>query len=132
MGLALASCRICSQQRNISRSTFLSILLNVGIHPTLPTSLMTGGLPKTMNEAMQVTLEWMKTALAKAHTNLALAHKQMAMAVNRSRRSVEYNVGDEVVLTTKHIKNYCSHLLAKIKAQWVGPCTITQKVLPVA
>ena len=49
----------------------------------------------------------------------------MATAVNRSRRSVEYTVGDEVVLTTKHIKNYCPHLPAKIKARWIGPFTIT-------
>ena len=74
----------------------------------------------------------MKTALAKAQTNLALPQKQMAMAVNRSRQPVEYNVGDEVVLTIKHIKNYCPHLPAKIKARWVGPFTITQQVSPMA
>ena len=111
---------------------FSPFYLNAGIHPILPTSLMTGGMPKTMNEAVQVTLERMKTALAEAQTNLALAQKRMATAVNRSRRSVEYKVGDEVVLTTKHIKNYCPHLPAKIKARWVGPFTITQKVSPVA
>ena len=98
----------------------------------LPTSLMTGGLPKTANEVVQITLEWMKTALAEDQTNLVLAQKRMATAVNRSRRSIEYNVGDEVVLTTKHTKNYCPHLPAKIKARWVGPFTITQKVSPVA
>ena len=58
----------------ISISTgFSSFYLNAGIHPILPTSLMTGGLPKTTNEAMQVTLERMKTALAEAQTNLSLA-----------------------------------------------------------
>ena len=46
--------------------------------------------------------------------------------------SVEYNVGDKVVLITKHINNYFPHLPAKIKARWVGPFTITQKVSPVA
>ena len=102
------------------------------IHPMLPTSLMTGGLPKTTNEAVQITLERMKTALAEAHTNLALAQNQMATAVNRSCRSMEYYVGDEVVLTTKHIKNYCPHLPAKIKTRWVGHFTITPKVSPVA
>ena len=81
---------------------------------------------------MQVTLERMKTAVAKAKTNLVLAQKRMAMVVNCSHRSVEFNVGDEVVLTTKHIKNYCPHLPSKIKARWVGPFTITQKVLLVA
>ena len=51
----------------ISVSTVFSpFYLNVGIHPTLPTSLMTGGLPKTTNEALQDTLERMKTALAEA------------------------------------------------------------------
>ena len=98
----------------------------------LPTSLMTGGLPKTTNEAVQITLERMKTALAEAQTNLALAQKRIAMAINHLRRSMEFNVSDEVVLTTKHIKNYCPHLPAKIKARWVGPFTITQQVSPVA
>ena len=83
-------------------------------------------------EAVQVTLERMKTALGEAQTNLALARKWMATAINRLRRSVEFNVGDEVVLTTKHIKNYCRHLPTKIKARWVGPFTITQKVSPMA
>ena len=117
----------------ISVSTgFSPFYLNAGIHPTMPTSLMTGGLPKTTNEAVQVTLERMKTALAEAQTNLALAQKRMATAVNRSRRSVEFQVGDEVVLLTKNIKNYCPHLPAKIKARWVGPFTITQQISPVA
>ena len=71
-------------------------------------------------------------SLVQAQTNLALAQKQMAMAVNCSRRFVEFNVGDEVVLITKHIKNYCPHRLAKIKARWVGPFTITKKASPVA
>ena len=85
-----------------------------------------------MNEVVQVTLERMKTALAEAQTNLALAQKWTAMAVNRLRRCVEYNAGDEVVMTTKRIKNYCPHLPAKIKARWVGPFTMTQKVSLVA
>ena len=36
---------------------------------------MAGGLPKTMNETVQDTLERMKIALAEAQTNLALAQK---------------------------------------------------------
>ena len=41
-------------------------------------------------------------------------------------------MGDEVVLSMKNVKNYCPHLLAKIKARWVGPITSHIKVLPVA
>ena len=73
---------------------------------------MTGGLPKTTNEVVHDTLEQMKTALAKAQTNLVLAQKRMATAVNRLRWSEEYVVGDEVVLTIKHLNNYCPHLPA--------------------
>ena len=91
-------------------TSFSPFYLNAGIHPVLPTSLMTGGLPKTTNEAVQITLERMKMALAEAQANLALAQKRMATAVNRSGRFVEYNVGDEVVLITKRIKNYCPHV----------------------
>ena len=40
----------------ISVSTgFSPFYLNAGIHPILPTSMIMGGLPKTTNEAMQVT-----------------------------------------------------------------------------
>ena len=48
------------------------------------TSLLASGLPKSMNEAMQVTLERMKIALVKAHTNLGRAQKWMAIGVNYS------------------------------------------------
>ena len=117
----------------ISVSTgFTPFFLNAGSHPTMPSSLLAGGKPKTTNEAVQVTLERMKTALAEAQTNLERAQKRMATAVNRTRRSEEFAVGDEVVLSTKHIKSYCPHLPAKIKARWVGPFTITRKVSPVA
>ena len=47
---------------------------------------------------MKETLERMKTALAKAQTNLEHAQCRMANAVNHSRRSEQYNIGDEVVL----------------------------------
>ena len=40
------------QQCNISHYWFSPFYLNVGIHPILPTSLMTGGLPKTTNEVV--------------------------------------------------------------------------------
>ena len=70
----------------ISVSTgFSPFYLNAGIHPTLPTSLMVGTLPKTRNEAVQVTLERMKTTLTEAQTNLARAQKRIAIAMNPLR-----------------------------------------------
>ena len=57
------------------RTGFSPFYLNAGIHLIWPTSLMTGGLPKTTNEAMQVMPKWMKTALAEAQTNLGACPK---------------------------------------------------------
>ena len=70
----------------------------------------------------------MKTALAEAQANLVRAQKSMAIAMNTSCRSEEYNVGDKVVLSANNLKNYCPHLLTKIKSQWLGPFAITHRV----
>ena len=66
---------------------------------------MVDGSPNTVNEGVQITLKWMKMALADAQTNLACAQKRMAIAVNHSRRSEEYVVCDKVFLSIKHLKN---------------------------
>ena len=74
----------------------------------------------------------MKTALAEAQTNLERVQCRMANAVNCSRRSEQYNISDEVVLSTTNLWNYCPHLPAKLRAQWVGPFTISRVVSQVA
>ena len=81
---------------------------------------------------MKETLERMKTALAEAQTNLEHAQRRMANAVHRSRRSEQYNIGDEVVLSTTNLRNYCPHLPAKLRARWVEPFMISRVVSPVA
>ena len=89
-------------------------------------------LKGSQNEAVKETLEWMKTALAEAQTNLERAQRRMANAVNRSRRSEQYNIGDEVVLSMTNLRNYCPYLPTKLWAWWVGPFTISRVVLLVA
>ena len=118
----------------VSISTgFTPFYLNTGAHPTTPVSMMHSGASKSsQNEAVKETLERMKTALAEAQTNLERAQRRMANAVNRSRRSEQYKIGDEVVLSTTNLRNYCPHLPAKLRARWVGPFTISRVVSPVA
>ena len=96
--------------------------------------MMHGGTTKgSQNEAVKETLERMKTALAKASEQLGKhAPCRMADTVNHSRRSEQYNIGDEVVLSTINLSNSCPHLPAKLRAWWVGPFTISQVVSPVA
>ena len=118
----------------VSISTgFTPFYPNTGAHPPIPVSMMPGGLPKgSQNEAVKEMLERMKTALAEAQTNLERVQRRMANAVNRSRRSEQYKIGDEVVLSTTNLRNYCPHLPAKLRARWVGPFTINRVVSLVA
>ena len=118
----------------VSISTgFTPFYLNTGTHPTTPVSMMRGGASKgSQNEAVKETVERMKIALAEVQTNLERAQCRMANAVNCSRRSEQYNIGDEVVLSTANLENYCPHLPAKLRARWVGPFTISRVVLPVS
>ena len=86
----------------------------------------------SQNEAVKKTLEQMKTTLAEAQTNLERAQHRMANVVNRSRRSEQYKIGDEVVLSTANLRNYCPQLPAKLQARWVGSFMVSRVVSPVA
>ena len=56
----------------------------------------------------------------------------MKRAVDKKRRTEEYKIGDEVVLSTVNLRTYCPNLRPKIKARWVGPFRIRKIVSPVA
>ena len=52
--------------------------------------------------------------------------------VDKSRRSESYDVGDEVVLSTRNLSSYAPHLPHKLKRRWVGPFQVTKVISPVA
>ena len=93
---------------------------------------MAKGEPKVSNEAVKEALEWMKTALVAAKSNLTTIQQRMKCTVDKKRRTEEYKIGDEVVLSTTNLRTYCPNLLPKIKTRWVGPFRIQKIVSPVA
>ena len=94
----------------------------------MPNTLLAKGEPKVSNEAVKEALERMKTALVDAKSNLTTAQQRMKRAVDKKRRTEEYKIGDEVVLSTANLRTYCPNLPPKIKARWVGPFCI-QKIV---
>ena len=74
----------------------------------------------------------MKTALIDAKSNLTTAQQRMKRAVDKKKRTEEYKIGNEVVLSTANLRTYCPNLPPKIKARWVGPFRIQKIVSPVA
>ena len=83
-------------------------------------------------KAVQTMVDWMKTALEEAQANLPVVDKSGESTVAyASRREEKYEVGDEVVLATRHL---CinEHLLVKLRRQWIGPFSIAKVISPMA
>ena len=59
-----------------------------------------------------------------------MANRAKAYA-DASRREEKYEVGDEVVLATRHL---CinEHLPVKLRRRWIGPFSIAKVISPVA
>ena len=73
----------------------------------------------------------MKTALEEAQANLSVAANQVKAHADASQREEKYEVGNEVVLATRHL---CvnEHLPVKLKRWWIGPFSIAKVISPVA
>ena len=71
-------------------------------------------------EAVQTMVDEMKTALEEAQANLTVAQSQAKSQVDHLRRDEKFEVGDEVVLSTRHI-NVNQHLPSKLQRHWIAP-----------
>ena len=77
--------------------------LNSGDQPLVPSILMHGGGVSSQIEVVQTMVDWMKAALDEAQTNLTIAQSQAKSQVDHSRCDEKFEVGDEVVLSTRNI-----------------------------
>ena len=92
--------------------------LNSGDHPLVPSIFMHGGGVSSQVEAVQTMVDRMKAALEEAQANLTVARSRAKSQVDRSRHDEKLEVGDEVVLSTRHI---CvnQHLPCKLRRRWI-------------
>ena len=92
---------------------------------------MHGGGVSSQVEAVQTMVDRMKTALEEAQANLTVAQSRAKSQVDRSRRDETFEVGDEVVLSTRHI-SVNQHLPSKLWRRWIGPYRVARVISPVA
>ena len=92
---------------------------------------MHGGGVSSRVKAVQTMVDRMKTALEEAQANLSVAQQRAQAYANQSRHEKTYKVGDEVVLTTRHLP-VSQHLPAKLRWRWVGPFKIAKVISLVA
>ena len=110
---------------------YTPFFLNSGDHPIVPPILLHGGDVSSRVEAVQTMVDRMKTALEEAQANLSVAANQAKAYADASRREEKYEVGDEVVLATRHLR-VNEHLPVKLGRRWIGPFSIAKVISPVA
>ena len=105
--------------------------LNSGDHPLVPLVFMHGGGVSSQVKAMQTMVDRMKIALEEAQANLTVTRNRAKSHVDRSKRDEKFEVGDEVVLSTRHI-SVSQHLPSKLRRCWIGPYRVARMISPMA
>ena len=98
----------------------------------MPNTLLAKETPKVSNEAVKEAIERMKMALVDAQSNLTTTQQHMKCTVDEKRRTEQFNISNEVVLSIENLQTYCPNLPPKFKPRWVGPFCIEKIVSLVA
>jgi hypothetical protein len=101
--------------------------LNFGQHPNF--SLSAAVNVKSKNQAANDLLEQLQTTLENAKTSLLQAQQRQKQYANEHRRDVQFNVGDQVMVSTANLRNLDK--APKLLPKYIGPYKITKIITPV-
>ena len=110
---------------------YTPFFLNSGGHPIVPSILLHGRDVSSHVEVVQTMVDWMRIALEEAQANLSVAANRAKAYADAMRREEKYEVGNEVVLATRHL-HVNEHLPVKLRRRWIGPFSIAKVISPVA
>ena len=82
------------------------------------------------NETVNQVIERMKETMETATTLLTQAQQRQQEYANNHRRDVQFKVGDEVMLSTSHLRDIGRS--AKLSARYIGPYKVIKVISPVA
>ena len=104
---------------------YSAFYLNYGYHPLHPLQLVHSPEDTQIEAVVQFTSRMQKD-FDVATQHLKRAREQMIHQTDRERRTVEYQEGDDVLLSTRHIRfRQCP---TKLQRRYVGPFKIVQKI----
>ena len=117
--------------RSVHASTgFSPYYLNCGREIDMPldqaVTVPTSSAPASADATDRVTR--LQSDLAKAKLNLEAAQQRQAKYANRERRQHVFKVGDQVMLSTTHLKLKHATQTPKLLAKWIGPFKIIQVI----
>jgi hypothetical protein len=77
-------------------------------------------------EAVAQMLDRMADDVVKARASMSRAQERMAQQANKHRRDVKFEVGDKVMLSSKHVK--LAGVTRKFAPRWLGPFEVIKVV----
>ena len=108
---------------------YSAFYLNYGYHPLHPLQLLHSP-EETRNEAVVQFTSRLQSEFQAAVQQLNKARDQMMQQTSSARRLVEFQEGDLVLLSTRHIRfRQCP---TKLQRRYVGPFQVIQKISTVA
>ena len=109
---------------------YSAFFLNYGYHPLSPAQML-GSTSETNNEAVNQFLSRLQSDFSTALVQLHRAGEAMKKFADRRRREEpEYNPGDLVLLSTRHLR--MRHCPAKLQRRFVGPFRVSERISRVA
>ena len=106
-------------QRSINLSPFFP---NYGYNPTIPSTLpISSSVPAAYD-----IFSTFQDNLNAAKTHLLKAQKQQTIQANKHRRHQTFNIGDQVLLSTKNLAKQGHPTINKFSTRYIGPFSIIQ------
>lgn len=125
----LIACEIANNDSVQTSAGETPFYMNSGQHPRL-SPLLSVNNNRSKHEAVNEMLSRMHLALDNAKTSLTQAQQRQQRYANESRREVTFKVGDQVLLSTAHLRNM--DRAPKLYPKFIGPYKIKRVVSSVA
>jgi len=106
-------------------------VLNYGRHPLTPLAMEARRASRFQVPAVQDIVGSLRKTIAEAKQWLLKAKDRQKSYADRSRREQSFQEGEEVLLSTKHIK-LRSPGARKLLPKWIGPFRVTRRIGQVA
>lgn len=121
----LAAAELAINNSIQSSTGFSPFYLNTGQEVRLPLDQAIAGLRPSSNPEAAVRISRLKSDLDRARTHIEQAQKRQAKYADRHRREVKFVVGDQVLLSTAHLRMVGSDTRTpKFSFKYLGPFKI--------